>query len=121
MIDIDTEAQAQSRQEQRMHPSTLRTATIGGFVCGGSGGVGSVTWGGLRDRGNVLGLRVVTMESSPRVLELRGDDVQKIVHAYGTTGIVAEVEMALAPAYGWIDVILGFDDFGEAVRFAHAL
>lgn len=121
LIDIDTEAQAQSRQEQRMHPSTLRTATIGGFVCGGSGGVGSVTWGGLRDRGNVLGLRVVTMEAGPRVLELRGDDVQKVVHAYGTTGIVTEVEMALAPAYGWIDVVLGFAEFGEAVRFAHAL
>lgn len=121
LIDIDSAAQAQSKQEQRMHPSTLRTATIGGFVAGGSGGVGSCTWGGLRDRGNVLGLRVVTMESAPRVLDLRGDDVQKIVHAYGTTGIVTEVEMALAPAYGWVDVIVGFDDFNESVRFAHVL
>jgi len=121
LIEIDTRAQAETRQEQRMHPSTLRTATVGGFVAGGSGGVGSVTWGGLRDRGNVLGLRVLTMEARPRVLELRGDDVQKIVHAYGTTGIVTEVEMALAPAYDWIDVILGFADFGSAVRFSHML
>lgn len=121
LVDIDGHAQVHSRQEQRMHPSTLRTATIGGFVCGGSGGVGSITWGGLRDRGNVLGLRLVTMEKEPRILELRGDDVHKAIHAYGTTGIVTEVEFALAPAPGWIDVVVGFEDFATATRFSHQL
>lgn len=120
MVDVDTAARA-SGQELRMHPSTLRSATIGGFICGGSGGVGSVTWGGLRDRTNVLGVSILTMESEPRVLELRGDDVQKVIHAYGTTGIVMEVEMPLAPAYPWIDVIVGFDDFAGAARFAQTL
>jgi FAD/FMN-containing dehydrogenase len=121
LLDLDRAAQAHSGQEQRMHPSTLRNATLGGFICGGSGGVGSVTWGGLRDRGNVLGARVITMEAAPRILELRGDSVQKVVHAYGTTGVVTEVEIALTQAHDWIDVVVAFDDFATAARFAHAL
>ncbi len=63
-------------QELRMHPSTYATASIGGFVAGGSGGVGSIRWGGLRDLGNILRLRVLTMEATPRALELTGEDLQ---------------------------------------------
>jgi FAD/FMN-containing dehydrogenase len=118
---IDAAAQAHSRQELRMHPSTARTATIGGFVCGGSGGVGSITWGGLRDRGNILSLRLVTLEEEPRTLVLAGEDIQKAIHAYGTTGVVTEVEMPLAPAYPWVDVIVGFPDFLASAAFGNAL
>lgn len=121
LLDLDQAAQADSGQEQRMHPSTLRNATLGGFICGGSGGVGSVMWGGLRDRGNVLGARVLTMEAAPRIVELRGDDVQKVVHAYGTTGVVTAVEIALTQAHDWVDVAVAFDDFGAAVEFANTL
>ena len=66
-----------------MFSSTWATATIGGFIAGGSGGVGSCTWGSLRDLGNIIRLRVVTMEAEPRVLELTGDDIQKANHAMG--------------------------------------
>lgn len=51
--------------ELRMAPSTYRTATIGGFIGGGSGGIGSITYGQLRDRGNLNAVRVVTMEDTP--------------------------------------------------------
>ena len=107
--------------ELRFHPSTRRTASIGGFVAGGSSGIGSVTYGTLREPGNVLGLRVVTMEAAPRVLELRGPDIDKANHAYGTNGIITEVEVPLAPAQDWVDLILGFDALMDAVRFAEAL
>jgi hypothetical protein len=73
--DLDAETRAHSGQEQRMMPSTYGTATIGGFIAGGSGGIGSVRWGALRDLGNILRLRVVTMEAEPRVLEFTGEDL----------------------------------------------
>ena len=117
---IDAELRPQG-WELRMHPSTKRTATIGGFIAGGSGGVGSIAFGQLRDRGSVLGLRVVTMTDEPEVIELRGDDVQKANHAYGTNGIITELEIPLGPAHDWSDQIVLFDDFGQSIRFAQAL
>lgn len=107
--------------EIRMAPSTYRTATIGGFIGGGSGGIGSITYGGLRDRGNLLAVRIVTMESEPRVIQLRGEEVQKVNHAYGTNGIITELEIPLAPAYPWVEAIATFDDFMAAARFGQAL
>ncbi|WP_282604357.1 FAD-binding oxidoreductase [Pelagibius sp. Alg239-R121] len=118
---VDDETRAHSRQELRMFPSTYRTASIGGFIGGGSGGVGSITWGGLRDFGNVLRLRIVTMEAEPRRLELTGEDLHKVMHAYGTNGIITEVEAPLAPAYDWVEVIVGFDDFMSGMRYANDL
>ncbi len=107
--------------EIRMAPSTYRKATIGGFIGGGSGGVGSVTYGQLRDRGNLLALKVVTMEDEPRVIELRGDDVYKVAHAWGTNGIITELEIPLGPAYAWAEVIVTFSDFMTSARFGQAL
>jgi FAD/FMN-containing dehydrogenase len=107
--------------ETRMAPSTYRTATIGGFIAGGSGGIGSVQYGLLGDRGNILALRVVTVEDEPRIIELRGDDVQKVNHAWGINGIITELEIPLGPAYPWAEVIVTFDDFMAAVNFGQAL
>ncbi|MBD8876747.1 FAD-binding oxidoreductase [Roseibium polysiphoniae] len=118
---IDDECRAHSGQELRLHPSTYRTATIGGFIAGGSGGVGSINWGGLRDAGNVIRLRVLTMEAEPRVLEMKGEDLQKVMHAYGTNGVITEVEMPLTASYDWVDVLVGFDAFMDSVHFADAL
>ncbi len=118
---IDKETRPGSGQEMRLHPSTYSTASIGGFIAGGSGGVGSIRWGGLRDAGNIIRLKVVTMEGSPRILEIEGEDLHKVAHAYGTNGIITEVEMPLAPAYPWVDVIVGFDTLRQATEYANAV
>jgi len=66
-----------------------------------------------------MGARVISLEESPRVFELKGDAALKICHGWGTTGIITALEMPLAPAFKWIDLIVSFDDFMTAVRFGH--
>jgi FAD/FMN-containing dehydrogenase len=117
---IDTETR-KNGFELRMHPSTKRMASIGGFAAGGSGGVGSVTYGGLRELGNIMGARVISLEEKPRVFELKGEAALKICHGWGTTGIITALEMPLAPGLDWIDVIVSFEDFMGATRFSHEL
>ena len=121
IADIDRATRVHSGQELRLHPSTYATASIGGFIAGGSGGVGSINFGGLRDFGNVIRLRVVTMDAKPKILELTGEDLHKVTHAYGTNGIITEVEMPLTASYDWVDVIVGFDDFMASARYGNAL
>jgi FAD/FMN-containing dehydrogenase len=102
--------------ELRIHPSTKRMASVGGFVAGGSGGIGSVTYGGLREPGNILAARIVTLEETPRVIELRAEAAQFVNRAYGTTGLITELEMPTAPAWPWVDLIIAFDSFEAALR-----
>jgi FAD/FMN-containing dehydrogenase len=115
--DLDAACKAHSGQEIRMFSSTWATATIGGFIAGGSGGVGSCTWGALRDLGNIIRLRVVTMEAEPRVLEFTGEELHRVSHAYGTNGIITEIEMPLAPAYDWVELFVATESFSEAAAF----
>jgi FAD/FMN-containing dehydrogenase len=116
MLDLDEQVQREHGLELRMHPST-RWSTLGGYVAGGHVGIGSCAYGILHDRGNIAGVEVVSVEEEPRVVELRGRDVNRVHHAYGTNGIITELEMPLAPAYRWLEAIVEFPDFMPAVRF----
>ncbi len=121
MWKVDRTAKKETGQELRLWPSTVRSSSIAGFIAGGSGGIGSINWGGLREHGNILGMRIVTMESEPRILELSGMELHKVSHAYGTNGIITEIEMPLTASYDWIDVIVGFDSFHEAIHYGNKL
>jgi FAD/FMN-containing dehydrogenase len=120
MLAID-EFTRPSGWELRIHPSTRRVSTVGGFVAGGHAGMGSATYGILRDRGNIVALEVVSIEEHPRIVELRGDDVNFVHHAYGTNGIITEVELPLATAWPWREVVTNFPEFMTAARFAYEL
>jgi FAD/FMN-containing dehydrogenase len=115
---LDEQTKAAVGGEMRFHPSTYRMATLGGFIAGGSGGVGSIRWGGLRAFGNLLGLKVITCEETPRILDLTGPDILKVAHAYGTNGIIVEAEIPLTAAYDWVDVMVGFNSIMDACAFA---
>ena len=108
--------------EMRFYPSTLPTATAGGFLAGGSGGVGSVTWGTLWDEGNVLAATVATVEEEPRLLVVDDPvELQGVIHSCGLTGIIVDLTFALAPAEPWQQYAVAFDTFEEALRCAEEL
>ncbi len=125
LLDIDRalrdRAETHGRWELRFHPSTRKQATIGGFIAGGAAGCGSCTWGQISDPGAVHAVQVVTVEESPRILELRGSDVLKVLHAYGVNGIITEVEVPLAPWQPWAERIIAFPTLADAAAFGWAL
>ncbi|RBI85614.1 FAD-linked oxidase [Rhodosalinus halophilus] len=121
MGDIDTAARAELGEELRLHPSTRETATIAGFVAGGSGGVGSIRWGMLAEPGNILRLRIATMESTPRLIDLTGEEIAQVHHAYGVTGVITEVEMPLAPAPDWVEMLIAWPGWTDALAAGHRI
>ena len=104
--DLETALAPQGR-ELRLVPSTVRSATVGGFIAGGSGGIGSLRWGFLRDPGNLLGVEVVTLEPEPRLLELDASEAAPLNHAYGTNGILTAVRLATCAAVAWQQLEIG--------------
>jgi FAD/FMN-containing dehydrogenase len=120
MIDLDLWARERG-WELKLWPSTKRTATIGGFVAGGGAGVGGISHGTMRERGNFLGARVATMTDPPAILEVEGDEATPVNRTYGTTGVLTRIRVPLTPAQDWRDIAISFAGFPEAARFAHAL
>ena len=117
---LEVEARKQG-WELRMYPSTLAKATVGGFLGGGSGGIGSVKHGGLRDYGTVRAIEVVTMEAEPRVSQHEGEAVHEILHAWGTNGVITKIWFALTPAVEWGQVVLNFKSFDAAFDFSETM
>ncbi|MBA3909715.1 MAG: FAD-binding oxidoreductase [Rhodobacter sp.] len=109
-------AVAETGQMLSMFPSTKRLATMAGFVSGGSGGIGSLKNGMLRDGTNITYVRLVTVEGQPRVIELRGAEILKVQHAYGTNGIITALDYGLTPAVDYRQVVALFDGYDTALR-----
>ncbi|KAA6457594.1 FAD-binding oxidoreductase [Acidobacteria bacterium AB60] len=107
--------------ELRMYPSTLLKASVGGFLAGGSGGIGSVAHGGLRDFDTVRGFEFVTMEEQPRIVAYEGEAVHEILHAWGTNGILTRIWFALTPAIEWTQFTAAFDTYEQAFTFAETI
>ena len=117
---LETEAQKVG-WELRCYPSTIAKASLGGFLGGGSGGIGSVTNGNLRDFNTVRALEVVTMEAEPRILKHEGEAVHEILHAWGTNGVITRIWLALAPAVEWRQCAIAFDTFEAAFDFSERI
>jgi FAD/FMN-containing dehydrogenase len=120
MKDIN-DALLASGQEMAMFPSTKDIATIGGFVAGGSVGIGSLATGALREPGNLMSLRAMSVEADPSERLFTGADVLKIHHAWGLNGVITEVTLRTVPTEDWIACMVTFDDYETAYRAGYAL
>jgi FAD/FMN-containing dehydrogenase len=122
MLLGELELQLQRRgREPRLLPSTVRSASLGGFLAGGSGGIGSLRWGFLRDPGHLLGLEIVTVEPEPRRLQLAAAAARPLNHAYGCNGILSTLRMASAAAVPWQQLVLEFTSWDAALAAAQQL
>jgi FAD/FMN-containing dehydrogenase len=107
----------ESGWELRCYPSTIVKATVGGFLGGGSGGVGSIAHGGLRDFSTVRAFEAITMEPEPRTLLHEGDAIHGILHAWGTNSVMTRIWLALTPAVDWAQCAITFPTFDSAFDF----
>ncbi len=107
--------------ELRCYPSTYVKASVGGFLAGGSGGIGSITYGALRDNQTVRAIEMLTMEKEPRLLHFSGEEVHQILHSWGTNGIITKIWLALGTRRDWAQIAVAFPTFSQAYDFGERL
>ncbi len=117
---IEIEARTQG-WELRCMPSTWVVSTIGGFLCGGSGGIGSILHGGIATGDNVKSVTIMTMEAEPKFIKFEERDSLKALHTYGTNGIMVEAEMRLGKAYAWEQLIFTGDDWEDLLDWTFSI
>ncbi len=110
MADINT-ALAAEGWEMAMFPSTQDIATVGGFVAGGSAGIGSIANGPLRQKGNIVQLKALSVEAQPVEHVFDADAALQIHHAWGLNGAITEVTLRTVPSRDWVGCMIGFDSY----------
>jgi FAD/FMN-containing dehydrogenase len=118
--DVEVAARRAGR-ELRIMPTTYHVATVGGFLAGGSGGLGAVTYGRTWDNHNFAAVDLLTAEDPPRTIRLEDDDLRFVLHTYGTVGIVTRLRLPLVPAHTWQGWYATFDSFDACYEFGWAL
>ena len=114
MSDLNKEL-AKYGRELRLLPSTWKTATIGGFISGGSGGIGSVKWGFLRDPGNLISVEAINVDANPQLFQLDTQESESLNHAYGTNGIITSLVIATDMKRDWYSLVIDSNELKTAI------
>lgn len=101
--------------EFRCLPSTWVKSSLAGFLCGGSGGIGSITWGAIANADNVKSVTLMSAEAEPRLIKFEERAAIDALHTYGTTGIMVEVEMRLGPKRPYHQMIICSKDWHQLI------
>lgn len=88
----------------RVYPSSSLSATVGGWIAEGGGGIGSYEYGKI-DR-NVESITVVTPEGE--IKTVNGDEMDLVTGAEGITGFITTVNIKVRPLDKDIPVVVIF-------------
>jgi FAD/FMN-containing dehydrogenase len=115
---LEKAAQA-TGQELAILPSTVGS-TVGGFIAGGSGGTGSIANGAIWD-GYLRSLLVVPCTDDATPVRVPYPENTAMAHAFGVSGVIAQVTVALRPARRWTGLFASFPGLAGAVAAGEAL
>ncbi|MEM9159276.1 MAG: FAD-binding protein, partial [Verrucomicrobiota bacterium] len=104
--------------ELRSYPSTWVKSSLSGYISGGSGGIGSITWGRLQEAGTIKSVDLITVENPPRKFRVEGEEAKRVYHTYGTNGIITRVALRLAPKRDWRQIMVVSKDWWRLMDFA---
>lgn len=107
--------------EMAMFPSTQDIATVGGFVAGGSAGIGSIANGALREKGNIISLSALSVEETPQERVFEAEEALQIHHAWGLNGAITEITLRTVPARNWIGCMATFDSYRDTYAAGYDL
>ncbi len=116
---LETEAR-KTGWELRCYPSTMVKASVGGFLGGGSGGIGSVPTATCAISNGARAGSGHHGAGTAHVLH-EGQAVHEILHAWGTNGVITRIWLALAPAVDWSQCVVAFDTFDAAFDFSEKI
>ncbi len=115
IVDAEMAARAQGH-ELKLMPTSYRKSHVAGFIGGGQAGIGSPMYGRLWDN-NILGIDVLSVEDPPRRLSVGPEDLDALIHSYGTVAVMTHVTLPIVPARKWYEMAAVFSDYEAAVRF----
>jgi FAD/FMN-containing dehydrogenase len=96
----------------RLYPSSAQGSTVGGWLAQGGAGIGSFAFGWFDQ--NVVSARLV--DSTGRVYQLSGLELDGVSEAEGTTGIITEVRLHARPESAIQPTAIAFADAASLVQ-----